>query len=345
MRFIHVGVGGFGMTWVSVLKESPRAEVVALVDVNEASLDQACKDGGYDRSICYGSLAEAIKAVKADAVVVSTPPRFHKKDVIAAMKAGLDVISEKPMADTLADCKAMLKASRETGQLYVVSQNYRYSPEMDSFAKAIKKASLGNIGQVKMDFFMGMDFGGGFRHEMDYPLVVDMSIHHFDLIRYLTGLNCVAVRGMSWNPHWSNYQGDCSSSLIFEADNGAHILYNGSWCSKIGYANTGWNGNWLIEADKGSAQYQQGEIKIQKTRGLYEVKSEKTVEVKTPRLVAQHQILADFIKAVASDRQAPTDVYDNIHSVAMVFAAVKAMKTGKRVPVLDTSFESLLSPT
>jgi predicted dehydrogenase len=180
MRFIHVGVGGFGQCWVRALKDNKNAKVVGLVDVKDEALRKACEIGGYSKDLRFKSLEEALKNLKADAVVSSTP---HRHDVVTAMNAGLDVISEKPMADTMASCKAMARAAAETGRIYVVSQNYRYSPPMWTLANVMRSGKLGAIGQVKLDFFMGVDFGGGFRHEMPFPVIIDMSIHHFDLIR------------------------------------------------------------------------------------------------------------------------------------------------------------------
>jgi len=148
MKFIHVGVGGFGQCWVKVLKENPDAEVVALVDVKDESLAKACEVGGYHKDICFKSLPEALKSVKADAVVSSTPPAFHKNDVVTALKAGLNVISEKPMSDNFASCKAMLKTAIETKRTYVVSQNYRYNAGMWTLANVIKSGKLGAIGQL-----------------------------------------------------------------------------------------------------------------------------------------------------------------------------------------------------
>ena len=185
MRFIQVGVGGFGAVWVKVLKENPAAQVVGMVDINPDALAKACADGGYEARICFASLKTAIRRVKADALVCCTPPRYHRRDVVTALKAGMHAISEKPMADSLANCKVMLKTALATGRTYAVSQNYRYSPPMWTLAQVLRSGRLGAVGQVKLDFFKGVDFGGGFRHEMEYPLVVDMSIHHFDLIRFL----------------------------------------------------------------------------------------------------------------------------------------------------------------
>lgn len=340
MRFIQVGVGGFGRCWVHVLARNPKAKVVGMVDISEPALEEACKVGGYDKRICFPTLKDALKAVKADAVVSSTPPRFHRADVVKALKAGLHVISEKPMADSLADCKAMLRAAHQTGGIYCVSQNYRYSPAMHSFHNAIRKAKLGAVGQVKMDFYKGIDFGGGFRHEMEFPLVIDMSIHHFDLLRCITGLDCTAVRGSAWNPSWSNYAGDCSCSLVFECASGARILYNGSWCAKGDFCD--WNGNWQVECERGTAVYDKETIRLLSAPDLYAVKKAKTVPITSPKLIGQDQVLADFMKAVETGGRPATDVYDNIRSVMMVFAAVKAMRTGRRIGVLDNDVQEIL---
>jgi predicted dehydrogenase len=325
---------------VRVLKDNKDAEVVGLVDVREESLDKACETGGYNKNICFKSLEDALKNVEADAVVSSTPPAFHKHDVITAMKAGLDVISEKPMADTMASCKAMLKAARETGRTYVVSQNYRYTAPMWTLANAVRSGNLGAIGQVKMDFFMGVDFGGGFRHEMPFPVIIDMSIHHFDLIRFVTGLDALKVSGAAWNPPWSNYKGDCSSTALFEMNNGARVLYNASWCAKGGFCD--WNANWQIECEKGAVTYRNGEIRVYQVPNLYKVEKTEILRHTPPPLTDQRYILDEFMRGVKTRKRPSTVVQDNIRSVGMVFAAVKAMETGRKVDVLDKATLALL---
>jgi predicted dehydrogenase len=255
------------------------------------------------------------------------------------MKAGLNVITEKPMSDNLANCMSILKMSRNTGRTCVVSQNYRYKPETWTLACLIKDGRIGDIGQVKIDFYRGNDFGGGFRHEMDYPLLVDMAIHHFDLVRFVTGLNAVSVRGEAWNPAWSNYKGDCSSSLVFEMQNGARIVYNASWCAKGQFC--GWDGNWQIEGSKGSMSYEDEKISLYDVPRFYKVNRTETVPAKGPENTGQEFVLNDFISSVKGGRRPQTDVFDNIHSIAMVFAAVKAVRTGKRIPVLDKRVQQL----
>lgn len=328
MRFIQVGVGGFGRVWLDVVDKDRRAKMVGLVDLNGKALEAACEKYGYDESICYTSLAAALKEVDAEVLICSTPPSMHRTQVVAGLRAGLHVISEKPMAEKMSDCRAMLAAAEKTGNIYVVSQNYRYQPEMHTIAELVGKGTIGEIGQVKLDFYKGVNFGG-FRAEMPYPLLIDMSIHHFDLIRHLTGLDPVSVRGEAWNPSWSHYKGDCSCSVVFTMSNNARVLYNGSWCAKGDYCD--WNGNWLIEGTKGTIAYRNGVITLNDVPEAYAVTKSREATKRKMRNTHQSAVLDNFIKCVKSGNRPNTDVHDNIHSVGMVFAAVQAVKTGTKV--------------
>lgn len=339
MRFIQVGVGGFGAVWVRALKNDKNAKVVGIVDINKEAMKKVCADNGYDESICFDSLEKAIKNVEADAVVCVTPPKFHRKPVVTALRAGLHVISEKPMAESMTDCRAMLSAAKKARKHYVVSQNYRYNDIFYTIADMIQKGRIGTIGQVKIDFFMGVSFDG-FRAIMDYPLLVDMSIHHFDLIRFLTGLDPVSVRGEAWNPSWSETKGDCSSSIIFEMTKKARVLYNGSWCSKGQFDD--WNGSWQIEGSKGTIVYNHDKAVLHEAPKGYAVKKVTEIKPKKMRKHAQVFVLDNFIKSIKAGKRPNTDVYDNIKSVAMVFAAVKAVETEKRVTVIDSAIKKMI---
>ena len=339
MRFIQVGVGGFGGVWVRALKNNRQAKVVGIVDVNPQAMQKVCEQAGYDASICFPTLKEALKNVEADAAVVVTPPVHHRPPVVEALGAGLHVISEKPMAESITDCKAMLSAARKAKRRYVVSQNYRYAGDMYAIADLIKKGRIGEIGQVKVDFYKGVGFGG-FRAQMAYPLLVDMSIHHFDLIRFVTGLDAVSVRGQAWNPKWSHFKGDCSSSVCFTMENDARVLYNGSWCAKGDYCD--WNGNWQIEGSKGTIRYAKGVATLDQVPKGYGVKKSAVIPPRKLRRIGQGYVLDNFIKSISKGERPLTDVYDNIYSVAMVFSAVKAVKSERRITVIDPALQKLI---
>ncbi|MBN1557024.1 MAG: Gfo/Idh/MocA family oxidoreductase [Lentisphaerae bacterium] len=328
MRFIHVGVSGFGGVWCRVLAESRRARVVGLVDVKRAHLREACRRGGYDPAICFGSLGEALARVEADAVVCSTPPATHRAILIEAMEAGLHGIVEKPLADTPADCRRLQRAAERTGRTLVVSQNYRYNPFAATVAALTARRAIGRIGQVTLDFHKGV-VPRGFRREMPYPLLVDMAVHHFDLMRYLTGAEPVCLKGEAWNPPWSLTRGDASSTLVIEMRGGARIVYDASWATPGDFCD--WNGNWRIEGTRGTLVYGNGTLMQIGTDRRLRVRSRRRLRLRKRAGLTQACVLQDFIKAVKSGARAMTDVADNVRTMEMVFAAVRAVRTGRAV--------------
>src|SRR5690606_23390301 len=113
-----------------------------------------------------------------------------------------------------------------------------------------------------VEFMRGPHFGG-FREEMAYPLIIDMSIHHFDLMRFFLERDPVAVYGRSWNPPWSWYKGDASAAVTLEFDGNVVIAYNGSWCSQG--REISWNANWRFECAEGVVFMQEDNVYVQRT--------------------------------------------------------------------------------
>lgn len=336
-----MGVGGFGQHWSEALLAAKGVEVVGLVDVSEEALAITRDTCGYGVAICFPSLEEALASVTADMLLCVTPPQFHREHITTAVAAGLHVLVEKPLATTLADCIAIVEAARAYDRIVAVSQQYRYHPEMQALAKAVRQGAIGQIGQVKLDFYKGWYFDkGNFRRTMPYPLLVDMSIHHFDLLRFITGLEAVSIQGQSWNPPWSENEGDTSTSLTMTMNNGARVVYSASWCAQGDFSD--WNGNWLIEGDKGSLVYEKGAITLNHGGGRYTVSASEAIKPPEMALVGQRMLLARFIDSVHKNQKPGTDVADNIRSIAMVFAAVEAVQTGRPTPVLTANLEDLL---
>ena len=91
------------------------ATVVAVCDVFEESAKHCASIAGPGTKI-YSDFNEAINDSDVNAVVVTTPGQFHMAPVIAAIKAGKPVFCEKPLANTAADCKAVVDAEMASGK-------------------------------------------------------------------------------------------------------------------------------------------------------------------------------------------------------------------------------------
>jgi predicted dehydrogenase len=332
MRVIQAGVGGWGRHWVDVLSGFRDIELVALVDVDPLALAAAGRIGGLGREAWFGSLDEALETAVADVLVCVTPPALHRAHVTAGLAAGLDVIVEKPLALTMRDGQAIAAAAERHGRLVAVAQNYRYRPATWTMAQLVREGAIGKLGQVRLDFYKGWHFADGdFRRRMDDVLLADMAIHHFDLLRFISGQDALTVHGRSWNPPWSDNAGDTSANLTFTLGNGAHFVYNASWAAQGDFAD--WNGNWLIEGDGGSITYSSGELVLRRALGDYQAEIVPDVHSTGPAYLDQAAVVADMIAARAAGRQPSTSVRDNLNSLAMVLAAVEAVRneTGQQV--------------
>ncbi|MBA3872468.1 MAG: Gfo/Idh/MocA family oxidoreductase [Anaerolineae bacterium] len=336
MKVIQVGIGGMGNAWINAVLKSSEVEFAGFVEVSEAIIEEQAGRYNIDRSRIFKSLGDAVKKIHADAVINVTPPQFHKDVSCLAMDAGLPVLSEKPLAGTLSDALAIVHKSDETGVLHMVTQNYRYHVPIQTVKQVLDSGELGKIGAVTVEFFKGPHFGG-FREEMPYPLIIDMSIHHFDLMRFFLDSNPVSVYGRSWNPPWSWYKGDASASVSLKFANGAVVAYNGSWCSNG--QETPWNANWRFECEKGVVTLKDDQVYVEHLMGVegsegFRNSLHDEVALVPPFAMereAQAYLLHEFYEAVTSGKAPATTCQDNIKSLGIVFDVVQSFATGEVV--------------
>lgn len=336
IRAVLVGCGGMANAWMNAVKDNPEVQVVGFVDIrHEAAVTFAQKYNAPAES-AFPTLKKAIDATKPDAVFDVTIPAAHDAVVIEALKAGCHVLGEKPMSDTLVKAKKMVGAAQKSGKIYAVTQNYRYNPQIQALRKFVQAKTFGGVEELHADFFIGAHFGG-FRDEMDFPLILDMAIHTFDASRYLSNADPVAVYCQAFNPKRSWYKGDASAVAIFEMSNGVVFSYRGSWCSEG--LHTAWNSRWRIVGGKGSATWDGYEamasqlLKKNGKKGFFGEFDDVQIPVEPMQVTAHGAVMRDFVKAVKTGKPPMTVCTDNIKSLAMVLAAVESTRSGKRVKV------------
>ncbi len=314
-----------GQVWMQTVHASSQVEHAGFVEVNDAVIDAQVAKYGLDRSLVFRTLDEALASVQADGVIDVTPPQFHREVSLRALEAGIPVLSEKPLAPTPADAQAIVDASNRTGVLHMVTQNYRYSTVAQTVKKALDPAVMGKIGAVTVEFFKGPHFGG-FRERMAYPLIIDMSIHHFDLLRFFLEADPVSVFGRSWNPPWSWFDGDASATALIDFAGGLTATYTGTWCATG--RETSWNGDWRFECEHGVVALNNDQVWVF-PRSADDAPQQ--VEPVTMAHVAQDYLLREFYEAVSEGISPATTCQDNIRSLGIVFGVVESFQTGGAV--------------
>jgi predicted dehydrogenase len=333
LRIIQVGAGQMGRTWLRTISRSADAVLVGLVDLDPVLAAAAASETGHPDAAVGSSLGDLLSSVAADAVVNVTVPAAHRAVSADALRHGLPVLCEKPVAETVSTALAMAAEAETAGRLLMVSQSRRYFRHLTTFRAQI--AQLGDVGMLDCAFSKAPHFGG-FRETMPYPLLVDMAIHQFDLSRQLTGSDPVAVYCESFNPPWSWFEGDAAARVVFEFANDARFAFSGSWCSPG--LETSWNGSWRVGGSAGTALWDglgapvaedaDGQpIGVGPGEGPEETEGS----------------LAEFLTAVRTGvPPASGEVHSNVLSLAMVEAAIRSAEEHRRVPIaeiLDDAYE------
>jgi len=331
-RAIVVGAGGISDAWFRPLK-AEKVDVVAVVDLVAERAEAQVEKYGLKAAVS-DDLARTLRECDADFLVDLTTPDAHCRVTCAALRAGLHVAGEKPMASSMAEARRMVRASDVTGRLYMVSQSRRWDPKHDALARTVAAGRIGTLTSLNCDFFLGAHFGG-FRDEMESPLILDMAIHHFDMARMIGGVDPVRVYAEEFSPRGSWYAGNVAANCLFEMTGGVRFAYRGSWCAEG--CHTSWNGDWRIIGERGTILYERdgephGQVVAGKTgfnRPL------KPVRMATSRVTkaAMHGALAEVLRFLKTGRTPQCECHNNIKSLAMVFAAMESSRKGRRVGV------------
>lgn len=324
-RIIQVGVGGMGRVWTDRIAESNRWEAAAYVDVNRKNLMAAAVRHRIPKTRCFTSLKEALGKVEADALLDVTPQRFRKAVCTAAFERGLHVLAEKPLADSLANAKTVVDRAAKQGSILMIAQNYRYQPGAQTVKRFIKSGRLGDMGYVGIAFHKGPRFGG-WRAEMPYPLVFDMSIHHFDLLRFFLDADVKEVVATSIDAPWNWNKGDATVMAQLTMTDGVVVNYFASWVATG--CETSWNAHWRFEGANGVLLWERDTV-------TFSDNPDRLRAVRTVKFPLIHQayLLDAFADALETGIEPETSGRRNLNSLAATYAVVRAVRTKRRVRV------------
>jgi predicted dehydrogenase len=337
LKAVLVGCGAMADGWLRALKGTPElastVKIVGLVDLDMATA-QALADK-FDLKVPVSTnLAAMLYSHAPDLVFDLVVPPARAEVVSQALAAGAHVLSEKPMANTLAEATTLIEAADKAGRLHAVIQNRRFLPGIRRVKALLESGALGEITAVHQDFFIGAHFGG-FRDQMQHVLLLDMAIHSFDAARYLIGAAPTAVYCRETNPKGSWYAHGASADALFDFANGVTMTYRGSWCAEG--ANTAWECQWRIIGTKGSMIWDGNDgisaHVVAEDTGFLRALAPLPVPPAAPMVEGHAGVILDFVQAIQNQRKPLTEGRDNIHSLAMVSAAIASALAGAKLPV------------
>ena len=140
-----VGTGGISRVHHRTYTKVGGFEIVALCDIIEEKALQAAENWGVPKKHVFTSVNKMLEMDEIDTVSVCTYNQGHRRPTVAALNAGKHVFCEKPMAATLADATAMVRAAKESGKILQIGLKSAFTPQLQFAKKVIDEGILGDI--------------------------------------------------------------------------------------------------------------------------------------------------------------------------------------------------------
>lgn len=337
-RAVLAGCGNMAKGWLRALKEAPalqgRVELVGLVDINPAAAEALKAEFGLANAQTGNDLEQMLAGTRPDLLFDVVVPSARRDVVLAGLRHGCHVLTEKPMAGSLEEARELVAAASAANKVHAVVQNRRFIEGVRRIRETITSGVIGQVTGLHADFFIGAHFGG-FREEMRDVLLLDMAIHTLDAARFLAGADPLAVYCLETNPPQSWYSHGAAANAIFEFTGNVVFTYRGSWVAEGG--TTSWESQWRIVgtigtllwdgADRYEAHAVAGDTGF--LRPLREVAIPPAPDA--AKTHGHASVIAEFLDAVETGRTPETAGSDNIKSLAMVFAAIESARIQQRV--------------
>jgi predicted dehydrogenase len=346
LRIGVIGAGNIARAHLPTLMDFPdRFRVTAVCDIDQS---RGRAFGGESDATVYTDALRMIAEAKLDAVDICTTHDQHARHAVAAAEAGKHVFVEKPMACSVAECRAMVDAAESAGVVLMVGQYQRFVPEYRAVRELIDAGELGPIRAVRIDtmqsltsprvadyyppghwLFDGVRAGGG--------IVISVSVHKLDLARYLVG---DIARVTAWTrgaaPEFVNGAEDYAVALL-EFENGAlgelFGTYSGFLCP--------WTEQFTLFGESGSvyglmpALGADAPAMVASTRRSPDAFVPVPVSDSLPTDNGIANELLHFADCCATGEAPLSSGRDNLGTMRAVFAIYESARTGAPVELAD----------
>lgn len=328
-RILQLGAGNRGCMWARIAARSYDIQIAAIVDPAAASRERFAAEN--PDVPWFADTASALAAGPFDAALLVTPPDGHLDQCRQLFDAGLPILAEKPLADTLEDSIAIVDLADASGLPLTVGLNFRYLPCSQTMRAWLTGERLGQVGFGQFSYLRNRDGKrpglNRYPLTMQHPMMLEQTIHHLDLIRYCHGREVEQIACRTWNPPWSMYAHDANVHCLLRMEGAIEVNYFGTWSG-------GWNVpdfEWRIDCADG--------VFVQRELHSDCAYAKADDTALTPIRIADAEpyyddtalLLDAFVAAVRDGTPPPCDGRDHLRSLGLCFAGLEAAQTGQEV--------------
>lgn len=309
LRVGVIGVGAMGKNHARIYSQLPGVELIGVADVNEKLAISIAQSYGCKPYADYNDLLNQ----NLDAVSIAVPTTLHKKVVLAAIQRGINILVEKPIADTVKNADEIIEAACQKGVKLMVGHIERFNPAIIKLKELIGNGQLGDIISIS-----AKRVGPYSPRITDVGIIIDLGTHDIDIMSYLYGEKVRKVYASAGSVI-HNHEDHAIITLNF--DNGSSGVIETNWLTPHKVRNL------TVIGSKGIAEvnYTEFSLRISDKEWIREAKIDKEEPLKLE--------LLHFIDCVQHDREPLVSGEDGKHALEVALAAVESYKTGKIVRV------------
>lgn len=224
VKYGIVGLGWFGQYHAEALAGLPDAELVALCTRTESRLRDLGTKFGVTR--LYTDYRQMLADPEVEAVTITTMWDQHTGPALAAIRAGKHVFVEKPLASTVADCRALVAAARASDKCFMVGHIVRFNPRYAAAQREVAAGKIGKIVSIYARRNVPTSVGATVLPKIS-PILGD-GVHDTDIMLWLTGANIERVYAQTLSVHGHRYP-DVGWTM-YRFDSGAIGVCENVWC-------------------------------------------------------------------------------------------------------------------
>lgn len=344
LRVGVVGLGWAGRTHAESFQALPGVTVVAIAGKEAELAAQVANTLGIPAT--YPDWTDMLDAGGLDAVSIATPNSLHLPIAVAAMRAGLHVLCEKPLASNAEDAATMVACAEETDRVLETVFNHRNRGDMAVLRQTVAEGHLGDIYYAKAAWMRRRNYeirgwfanreaaGGG-------PLI-DLGVHMLDMLLTVMGEPKVTrVTGSTYAalaPRWLQAQGrdpaawqveDLATGMLHTAD-GATMLLEASWAVHGPYANDDMSIH--LHGARGGASVRVQDYVLGPVHLYHDVAGQSAESVISPGVSTGHATVArDFVEVVRGGDWSGHRGHTGLVRSQIISALYESARTGAEV--------------
>jgi predicted dehydrogenase len=276
-----------------------------------------------------------MEATPADAVLLATPPDGHLAQCRACFAAGLPVLAEKPLSLDPAEANEIVRLAALHRVPLSVGLNFRYLAVTQAKRRLIAEAAFGAPGFAQMTYQRNRDGRAPRLNKypltMRHPMMLEQTVHHLDLLRFVYAREVETVFCRTWNPPWSLYAHDSNVACHLTMQGGLEASYLGTWTG-------GWDRLeflWRTDCPDGVILQRELFADLATARRQDAAATPVPLDPCEPFRDDTRALLDAFVASLRDGTPPPCNGRDHLRTLAVCFAAIESSGTGRAVRVAD----------